>query len=469
MPEWIGEGVPKNPGKKNFTERVENKIESAFFAIPENLVISVVPQESLENIGEKEIGSVKSHLFRKEKETRVKPLFGVEPPGTEEKKEKSYSHKRNLERFHLTMISALAEYLKSLPIQKKSADVSDFLRNNPGRMPAVVFWDGEDAVLETLKDRSSYSFEEVLAGPVIENKIINAVSIDEADKKRFEISSADGKNICDILRKIIIEKSVISLLRLSKEKEKEFLDKFYEPIEEQAWKEQFAETFTPEEIKDALHYARQSAGDDLFFLPGGIAPPGYLSHHIANAAGIYLENLKAFKEYNNLMRTLPLEEQKVLANFPIHSFGSPFEIKMEKFNFAKDIREKAAAGREGRIGKLVYFGSNDDVELPILTQAENIFMVDPVLGSEEIIEKMLERIRKEYDPDVFYDKSEGEIKFRFGERNFRVMIFPETMELFNEKRRPEADVAVFFQREYGMLKEEAEKALREGGLFFSNK
>lgn len=190
-------------------------------------------------------------------------------------------------------------------------------------------------------------------------------------------------------------------------------------------------------------------------------------HEDADPEGVFHHILKPAiqKKSEEIYQTLQESEQKIFDDFLTDSPGRAIVQKLRKLKYAEKIRQKMEEAGDTLDGKtLLYMGSGNDLGLAMLTGAESISMVDPMLDAETIRE-LVAKVKK-YDSTANYDEGENALSFEFYGKKFNVKFYGETMEQFNERGDFKADIAITHSGQPYFKEQEVRKSMKEKSLFF---
>lgn len=177
--------------------------------------------------------------------------------------------------------------------------------------------------------------------------------------------------------------------------------------------------------------------------------------------------IRGKKEFSSLVSGYAVENKMLAESLPVHSFGGVELIKLAKCKAAELLKFEGNS-RFGRpLESIIYFGSLDDIELPLLAGVKEIYLVDPGL-EEAVIEHLISRV-KHYGKNVSYDETKKVLTFDLESRSVVTRLFQETMQEFNQREAIKVEGVLMFNKAPGMEKAEAEKALLPNGFCLDNK
>lgn len=235
------------------------------------------------------------------------------------------------------------------------------------------------------------------------------------------------------------------------------------------WRQQMKDVST-EEMEEVISELerRNSSETEMFIEVNG---ENYITRYAQNVARhIIIPEIRSKKYLAEKLSSSSESDKKIIENMQVNTFGPRTSIIVDKIESADKLKEQAREKLGSNPNSLVYFASHTDIEMALLTGAKEIHLVDPVLGDEVLVKKMLERIsRYADDSSIEYNDKNGEINISINGEIKNIYIHPQTMEDFVDKSQEKYDAVLLFNKEPFMEIETAKSVLAENGVYIDNR
>ena len=462
-----------------FDRRIVRQTQEIYEALPEVTGMHFTKIDQIGSLEDKGFvaGGVRSNYFYVFDKKNTDEYYGSRLEKADKAGLVHYDAAATIQRFHKAFVDGLRKYgLDDFPPLPRSSkqDLLDYLVENKGSLPAVVFGDLSQNSIprKNVQDGMlSAGYTEKLEG----EKILKTIAIDGVDLDDIATDIEHGISLEDACKKVMVNKTVEWLLYeaeshkqdLARIRDEEYVESIKKnPLLE--WRKSLDVEFGSEVVDKIVALLRGQED----FRSGGMAireikGVEYMTSSALIHGRIIIENIRSKNELRKRMDEYSAENRKIAELLVVHSFGGEASIRLDKCKAAEMLMTEGVS-RFGRPAQsLVYFGSLDDIELPLLAGAGEIYLVDPGLG-DEIIGRMTARIHN-YGKEVSYDGVKKILTFNLDSRSVVVKMFKESMQDFNEIEGVLAEEVVLFNKGPGMDTAEAEKALLPNGFCFDNK
>jgi len=462
-----------------FDTRIKRQTQDIYESLPEVTGMHFTQANHIESIKEKGFTTIEGYpnfVYSFDKKD-TEEHYGDRLEVADELGLLHYNYKESIKRFHTAFIEGFLKYgLEGLrdSIIAPRESVKEFLISNKDKLPAVIFSDISEANAIP-KEKSPRKLSQAYFNGLKAEKILNIISVDDADIEEISKDVKNGVSVKNSLKKVFVNKTVQWLLIRVEEQRQERIkerDKEYEDDTKKNLIHEWRKSLDEELGSDAIDKIIQDLRNRIDIRLGKecireINGEEYISPGGLTIAGIFLDQVRAKIELSSTLEKYSDEDKKLAEQLVVHSFGGDELIKMGKCKMSEQVKAEAINKFNRPPENIIYFGSLDDIELALLTGAKEIYMVDYGLD-ESIVRQMIERV-SQYGKNVSYNIAEKVLTFDLDSRSIIARIFQETMQEFNELRGVKSEVIIMYNKGPGMETMEAKKALLPVGICVDNK